>query len=154
MIVPRRTVSGPPPEAPKKKGASQIFRTRRISALAFCLLAIVLLTFCAGCWPLDRGPTPQQKFFDQLNRGDAVAANQTWLAMSPEDREKLQRGEGVRQRPSREQIKAALERHQAADTTPVTVGAGQNLPAAEWQNLPQILNATPTPSRSPDTSGH
>ena len=39
--------------------------------------------------------TPQQKLFDALNRGNAPAANQIWLNMSPEDRVKFSRGEGI-----------------------------------------------------------
>src|SRR5580704_9244131 len=149
MIVPGQGAPDPP-TGDQKKGASYIFRARRTSVRPFSLHAVILLVFLAGCWPFNRGPTPQQKFFDQLNRGDEIGANQIWLEMSPGDREKLWRGQGVRQRPAREQIKAALERHHPGDTTTVTVGSRQDPSFAGWQTLPQLQHATPIPSRSSD----
>jgi len=48
----------------------------------------------SACWLLHK-ETPQQKLFDALNRGNGPAATQIWLAMSPEDRLKFNRGEGI-----------------------------------------------------------
>ncbi len=118
----------------------------RARVLAAILLAVPLFAPFMGCWPFNRGPTPQQKFFDALNRGDAVEANQTWLKMSDQDREKLMRGEGVAPRPSAEEIQAALQRHTAGDTTPETIEVPQPAGAiGGWQTLPRLLRATPIP---------
>lgn len=118
----------------------------RARVLATILLALPLFAPLMGCWPFHHGPTPQQKFFDALNRGDAVGANQTWLTMSAEDREKLMRGEGVAPRPSKQEIQAALHRHKAGDTTPETIEVPQPAGAiGGWQTLPQLLRATPIP---------
>jgi len=124
-------------------------RMTRARVLAAILLAIPIFAPLMGCWPFHHGTTSQQKFFDALNRGDAVGANQTWLTMSAEDREKLMRGEGVTSRPSAEEIQAALQRHNAGDTTSETIDVPQ--PAGEiggWQTLPQVLRATPIPPQA------
>jgi len=119
--------------------------TPRARVLAAVLLAVPLFAPLMGCWPFHQGPTPQQKFFDALSHGDAVEANQTWLTMSAEDREKLMRGEGLTQRPSPEQIQAAILRHQQGGTTPEVVVP----PPAGLQNLNQVLRATPVPPQAP-----
>jgi len=126
--------------------------TTRARVPATTLLAISLLATFAGCWPFNRGPTPQQKFFDQINRGDAVGANQTWLEMSAKDREKLSRGEGLTAPPSRKDLQAALERHKEGDTAPVTIGPDSGS-AGGWQSLPQVLHATPIPPQMPEAPG-
>jgi hypothetical protein len=123
--------------------------TPRARVVAAVLLAVPLFAPFMGCWPFHHGPTPQQKFFDALNRGDAVEANQTWLTMSAEDREKLSRGEGVAQRPSAEEIQAAIQRHKAGDTTPEIIDVPQPAGAiGGWQTLPQVLRATPIPPQT------
>lgn len=125
-------------------------RTPRARVLSATLLAIPMLAAFSGCWPFNRGPTPQQKFFDQLNRGDAVGANNTWLEMSPQDREKLSRGEGLVAPPSKKDLQAALERHKEGDAAPVTIGPDPGS-VGGWQSLPQILHATPIPPQTPET---
>jgi hypothetical protein len=57
----------------------------------------IILTMIAGisACSLFRRETPQQKLFDALNHGNAPAASQIWLTMSPEDRVKFNRGEGI-----------------------------------------------------------
>ena len=124
--------------------------TPRARVLAAMLLAVPLVAPLMGCWPFHHGPTPQQKFFDELNRSDAVGANQTWLTMSAEDREKLSRGEGVTSRPSAQDIQATIQRHKTGDTTPETIDVPQPAGAiGGWQTLPQLLRATPIPPQTP-----
>ncbi|HTY56469.1 MAG TPA: hypothetical protein VMB26_14775, partial [Candidatus Binataceae bacterium] len=84
-----------------------------------------------------------------LNRGDSVGANQTWLSMSEKDREKTMRGEGLSSQPSAKAIAAALQNHKPGDTTPIVIGPDSG--AGGWQNLPQLLRATPAPPQSSDT---
>jgi len=123
--------------------------TPRARVLAAVLLAVPLFAPFMGCWPFHHGPTPQQKFFDALNRGDPVEANQTWLTMSAEDREKLMRGEGVAPRPSAEEIQAAIQRHKEGDTTLETIEVPQPADAiGGWQTLPRLLRATPIPPQT------
>ena len=62
--------------------------TRRLPVLLFALAL-------AACSLFHR-PTPQQKLFDALNRGDGVEASRLWLAMSQKDRMKFNRGEGIK----------------------------------------------------------
>jgi hypothetical protein len=57
-------------------------------------LVLIISAALSGCWLFHR-ETPQQKLFDALNRGNGPAATQIWLAMSPEDRLKFNRGEGI-----------------------------------------------------------
>lgn len=122
----------------------------RVRVLATILLAATLSAPFMGCWPFHHGPTPQQEFFDALNRGDAVEANQTWLNMSDEDHEKLLRGEGVAPRLSAQEIQAAIQRHKAGDTTPETIDVPQpDAAIGGWQTLPQLLRATPIPPQTP-----
>jgi hypothetical protein len=48
----------------------------------------------SGCF-LFHKPSPQQELFEALNRGEGPRASQLWLKMSPEDRVKFSRGEGI-----------------------------------------------------------
>jgi hypothetical protein len=134
----------------KIRSARATRRARRCARIAVAALkAAVIIASFTGCWPFNRGPTPQQKFFDQLNRGDTVGANQTWLSMSTEDREKLMRGEGVGAHPSAKAIEAAVQNHKPGDTAPIVVGPDSAV--GGWQNLPQLLRATPIPPPGSDT---
>ena len=47
-----------------------------------------------------------------MNRGDAIAANRIWFNMSPADRQKLQRGEGIQAHASKEEIEKQIRQHQ------------------------------------------
>jgi hypothetical protein len=61
---------------------------------AFVPIILTMATGISACSLFHR-ETPQQKLFDALNRGNAPAASQIWLTMSPEDRVKFGRGEGI-----------------------------------------------------------
>lgn len=58
---------------------------------AFILIISAGISACS----LFHRETPQQKLFDALNRGNGPAATQIWLTMSPEDRLRFNRGEGI-----------------------------------------------------------
>jgi len=132
-MAPPRTVRPAHRLAPRVRIAGAILSAATLSALF------------TGCWPFHRGPTPQQQYFEALGRGDAAQANQTWLNMSDEDREKLLRGEGIAPRPSPEQIQAAILRHKPGDTTPIVIAPESGSATGGWQNLPHVLSATPVP---------
>lgn len=55
----------------------------------------MLLVLLAGCSYFRSQKTPQQSFAEALMRGNSMQASQLWLQMSPEDRLKFARGEGI-----------------------------------------------------------
>lgn len=76
--------------------------------LQFCAVAICA-TMLWGCWS---SPSPQQRFANALMRGNSMQASQIWLHMSPEDRVKFSRGEGVTPGDAyKQQVKQALLNH-------------------------------------------
>lgn len=120
-----------------------------IAALA-CALAL------AGCWPFGHsGPTPQQQYLDALNHGHSAEASQLWLNMSPDDREKWARSEGVSPQVSPDEIKKQVMQHyqdEAGSEQEGDSGVTQIVPAggAGLQNLPSIAappnSAPPAPA--------
>jgi redox-sensitive bicupin YhaK (pirin superfamily) len=56
--------------------------------------ALAMLLSAAGCWPFHK-ESPQQQYTEALMRGNSMQASQVWLKMSPEDRMKFARGEGI-----------------------------------------------------------
>jgi len=63
------------------------------------LIAIAPLVACtiafSGRWPFNRTP-PQQEYFNALKIGNSAQASQLWLQMTPDQRAKFERGEGIR----------------------------------------------------------
>jgi redox-sensitive bicupin YhaK (pirin superfamily) len=55
-----------------------------------------LLFVASGCSLFHHGESPQQQYAEALKRGNAMQASQVWLNMSPEDRMKFGRGEGIK----------------------------------------------------------
>lgn len=53
--------------------------------------------------------------FDALNRGNAAQANRLWLEMSPADRLKFNRGEGIRPAVSPKQLEQQIRKHLLAN---------------------------------------
>ncbi|HUY27377.1 MAG TPA: hypothetical protein VMV27_08150 [Candidatus Binataceae bacterium] len=107
----------------------------------------------AGCWPFaHRGPTPQQQYLDALNHGHSAQASQIWLTMTPEDREKWARSEGLSPQTSPGEIKNQIMQHyqdQAGGEQEGQSGVTQIQPAqgAGLQNLPAL--AAPETSAPP-----
>lgn len=109
---------------------------RAVAALA-CALAI------AGCWPFGHRPTPQQQYLDALNHGHSAEASQLWLNMSPEDRAKWARSEGVSPQVSPGEIKKQVMQHyqdEVGSEQEGDSGVTQIMPAggAGLQNLPSL----------------
>jgi hypothetical protein len=97
---------------------------------------ILLMTASIGSCSLFHRETPQQKLFDALNRGNAPAASQIWLSMSPEDRVKFSRGEGIAPAVPPDQTVRMLTQMAPDDmhgqislTPPASGGTLMNLPA-------------------------
>jgi hypothetical protein len=120
-----------------KRVGSCISLHRSLSKTAprFCLGAVLLAL--TGCWPFHRGLTPQEQYYLAVSRGDAITAAQVWTHMSPKDRAKLIRGEGVGTKVQQQLIRQQMLRQQM-----INLGSGtQGNPAAPqgatpYQNPP------------------
>ena len=77
--------------------------------LTILSIAAAIAASAAGCSLFHHGKTPQQQYMDALMRGNGVQAAGIYTSMSPEDRLKLARGEGVSQQPSKPD-QAAVQR--------------------------------------------
>lgn len=111
------------------------------------LMAAAPLVVCAmalsGCWPFNR-TSPQQEYFNALQKGNAAQASQLWLHMTPEERASFERGEGIRPTLSLKDVQHEIDEHYAEqdddDSAPkqlkLAPGAGGAL-----QDLPSYLNA-------------
>jgi hypothetical protein len=126
----------------------------KLGAAFFDVIAALACAFVlAGCWPFGhRGPTPQQQYLDALNHGHSAEASQIWLNMSPEDRTKWARSEGVSPQVSPDEIKKQVMQHyqdEAGSEQEGDSGVTQIVPAggAGLQNLPS--NAAPPNSAPP-----
>jgi hypothetical protein len=123
-------------------------RTAAFHAIAALACAFAL----AGCWPFGHsGPTPQQQYLDALNHGHSAEASQIWLTMSPADRAKWARSEGVSPQVSPDEIKKQVMQHyqdEAGSEQEGDSGVTQIVPAggAGLQNLPSIA---PPPNSAP-----
>lgn len=78
------------------------------------LIAIALIAAAAGTsgCSLFHHESPQQKFLDALNRGNAAEASQMWLTMSPQSRANLSHSQGMTPNLSPEEIQAQVLRHE------------------------------------------
>lgn len=112
------------------------------------LIAVAPLVACAialsGCWPFNRTP-PQQGYFNALKIGNSAQASQLWLQMTPDQRAKFERGEGIRPSVSNKDVQQAIDEHYSeqdddgsapkhVDLAPPGTGAG-------LQDLPSYLNS-------------
>src|SRR5258708_8542831 len=81
------------------------------------LVAVAPLVACAiafsGCWPFNRTP-PQQQYFNALKIGNSAQASQLWLQMTPDQRAKFERGEGIRPSASNKDVQQAIDDHHSA----------------------------------------
>jgi redox-sensitive bicupin YhaK (pirin superfamily) len=76
------------------------------------LLLTTLLPLAAGCF-LFHKESPQQQYTAALMRGNSMQASQVWLHMSPEDRMKFARGEGIQpdQAEEKKDVQQLLTKH-------------------------------------------
>ncbi|MFZ0657099.1 MAG: hypothetical protein WBE78_18935 [Candidatus Binataceae bacterium] len=129
-----------------------------LPAAAFGVLAALACAIAlAGCWPFGHSATPQQQYLDALNHGHSAEASQIWLNMSPEDRAKWARSEGVSPQVSPDEIKKQVMQHyqdQVGSEQEGDSGVTQIMPAggAGLQNLPSIA-APPNSAPSAPASG-
>lgn len=139
---------------------------RNRSSLCAVIFGVLAPLACAaaitGCWPFGhRGPTPQQQYLDALNHGHSAEASQLWLTMSPEDRQKWARSEGVSPQVSPAEIKKQVMQHyqdEVGSEQEGDSGVTQIAPAgaAGLGNLPSLVapvNPAP-PVSSPDAGSY
>jgi hypothetical protein len=123
------------------------------------LPAIWMAFALSACSLAHRGEsTPQQQFLDTLNRGNAAQASQLWLNMSGEDRQKFERGEGIKPNLTPEQTKRLIiqswEQKQAEEGAQSEEGAQLTVPQignAGLESLPEFVpgSAAQFPDLSP-----
>ena len=106
-------------------------------------LSAALSLFAAGCWPWGHGKSPQQEYAEALLHGNAMAASQIWLNMSPEDRLKFSRGEGISPDPSqaedtRRQILNHYESEMQGEGTAASAPMEQSIPTPLGQTLQSL----------------
>lgn len=116
-----------------------------------------MATMLWGCWG---GPSPQQQFANALMRGNSMQASNIWLRMSPEDRLKFSRGQGVTpEGMSRQKVRQDILNHyqhkqlgpsnaeEMETQTPTPLGASlENL--SHQANQEQQSSPPPSPSQS------
>ncbi|HVB78635.1 MAG TPA: hypothetical protein VNE82_01650 [Candidatus Binataceae bacterium] len=109
-------------------------------------IAAAPLIVCAiafsGCWPFNRTP-PQQEYFNALKIGNSAQASQIWLQMTPDQRIKFERGEGLRPSASSKDVQQAIDEHYSEQdddgAAPKHVEAAPGT-GAGLQDLPSYLN--------------
>ena len=78
----------------------------------------------AGCALFHRGETPQQQFIEALGRGNSTQASYIWNNMSPQDRAKFERGDGINAKVDPNAVPAQIEDHQVEQA-----GEDEEIPA-------------------------
>jgi transposase len=100
-----------------------------MAALGLCAAAL------GGCWSKT---TPQQSFAEALMRGNSMQASQIWLKMSPEDRLKFSRGEGIKPDAAyQENVKQQVINHYQQQ-----LGQGPSTAEEMEQQIPTSLGAS------------
>lgn len=124
-------------------------RPRLVAAFALIVLAA---SIAGGCSLFHRNQkTPQQQFVDALNRGNSVEASRIWLQMSPEDRNKLRRGEGIKPAVSPQDAMKLVNQAQAnGSQAPVTIAPDLG---ASLMHLPEAAGAPPGQGAPVDSPG-
>jgi len=109
--------------------------------------AIGLILALSGCSLFGGGPTPQQQFLDALNRGNSAQASQIWLGMTPDDRDKFRRGEGMTPAVSSDEVTRLLNQ-QGVDTDQgqVTIGPHTGAGLLDLPAAAAPAPAAPAPS--------
>ncbi len=121
-------------------------------------IALAAAMFAAGCWPWHHGKSPQQQYAEALMRGNAMAASQIWLGMSPEDRIKFTRGEGISPDPAqaedaKRQILNHYETEMQGEGNAASAPTEQNIPTPlgqALQSLPQTSGSYSPPPQDPN----
>jgi hypothetical protein len=129
-------------------------------------LALAMVALCAalgGCSLFRSSKTPQQKFAEALMRGNSMQASQLWLNMSPEDRLKFARGQGISANPKAdEEAKRQILNHYQNELSGGGAGSGgeevqQQIPTplgASIQQLPGLSGQPPAAAPPANPQGN
>jgi hypothetical protein len=92
--------------------------------LVAVLCGAIVLSF-GGC---SDSKTPQQRFVEALQRGNAPEASQVWLHMTPQQRADFSHGVGMTPEVSQQSVKNVIIRHEMeqAEQGGEPLGGGQN----------------------------
>jgi hypothetical protein len=107
------------------------------SAAVSRLAAGAMLFVAAGCWPFHHSPTPQEQYYSAVSRGDAISAAYIWAQMSPKDRAKLTRGEGISPEFERQMLRQRLGADPQSGTSAASQGAAFSQNPASTAAVPQ-----------------
>jgi hypothetical protein len=102
----------------------------------------------SGCWPWHKSESPQQQYAEALMRGNSMQASNIWLNMSPEDRMKFIRGDGINQGDAAEKAaKQEIQQHQNdqpdQDSDESDDTAQRTVPTPFGASLGKVLTAQP-----------
>ncbi len=103
---------------------------RRLGRSKIALACALAGLLGSSCSLFHRGPTPQEQYYSALARGDVVGATHIWMQMSPKDREKLVRGQGLSRKFRQELFRQQLSNYATSLGMPGAV-AVQNPNAAK-----------------------
>jgi hypothetical protein len=117
-------------------------------------LAIALMAALPGC-SHGQKTTPQQQYLESLKRGNAAQASQLWLKMTPADRIKFERGQGIQPAMSPKEMQQEVMRRAAEEASGQDADAGAEAPTViaptggALGDLPKYLNDSSPPAASP-----
>src|SRR5579872_932425 len=105
------------------------------------VLLLAMILSASGC-SLFHKKSPQQQYTEALMRGNSMEASQVWLHMSPDDRMKFARGEGITpdKQSTQKDVQQMLMNHandssegsSSAEQMPTPLGASlKQLPGAD-----------------------
>lgn len=106
-------------------------------------LIIALGAVLGGC-SHQQSKTPQQQFLEALKRGNSAQASQIWLQMSPEERIKFERGQGLQPAQSPKEMQQEVMRRameESAGEPPDESSAAPPAPGGGLNDLPHYLNS-------------
>jgi hypothetical protein len=91
-----------------------------------------------GFWPFHRGPSPQEKLYQALSRGNSAEAGLIWTGMSEDDKTLWMQGRGFSPNPSDDDIKDRIAEHYRQFTT--AAGGSQTIesPDSYFGGLEQL----------------
>lgn len=129
---------------PFTRGLNAPTRRAIINAMARRCALLLLLAAGLGACSWFHHPTPQQRMFDALNRGNAAEASHIWLSMSQKDRMKFNRGEGLKPAvPPQEVVKKLSE--MSPDDMEGEITIKPPVAGASLLDLPKLAAPQPVP---------
>ncbi len=117
-------------------------------------LVVGLMAALPGCSHGQKS-TPQQQYLESLKRGNAAQASQLWLKMTPDDRMKFERGQGIQPAMSPKEMQQEVMRRAAEEASGQDGDAGAEAPTVTAPaggalgDLPQYLNDSAPSAVSP-----